>query len=179
MSANPLVLMPASDSGVQGDNITNVRLASFSLDASALQIFSNFTVRQPRAGETVQLLINGKSVQDHVLSSDEANGASMVTLAIPAGAQILAGNQYVPIESLPDGSITVQAHVVTTGFSLFPGNSNLINLTLDTQAPVVSITDFTANPGLPNQVVTGTIDIADAGTKPVVQFDGQFAGTLI
>ena len=149
-------LATASDSGTsQTDGITDVTAPSFAITL-------NPTVA---AGDTVQLLLGGSAlahpVTHTITAADVAAGS--VSLTVTAGDLGADGTK----------SITAQ-------FSDVAGNSSTTAadvITLDTTAPVVAIGSSGGPTNQAAQTISGTVDVADAGST-VTLFDNGSATAL-
>ena len=149
-------LAAASDSGISStDNITDVTAPSFT-------VALNPTVA---AGDTVQLLLGGSALAHpvtHTITAADITAGS-VSLTVTAG------------DLGADGTKSVAAQ-----FSDVAGNTSTtaaLSFTLDTTAPVVAITSSGGATNQAAQTITGTVDIADAGST-VTLFDNGSATAL-
>ena len=134
--------------------------------APTLSVNAGSTAPIGAAGDTsVGFALTGLVTGDTgtVIFTDSANNT--VTVDIGAGQTSYTAD----LSGLTSGPITSQLSLAGNSFTA-PGNS----VTLDTVAPTV---DITSTGGLTNQTsqsVTGTVDVADAGTTVTV-YDGTTA----
>ena len=128
----------------------------------------------------------GSSASDHITSNDALSGTGLANAVVhftvdgsPLAATATTNAQgvwtFTP-SGLADGSHTIVASQ-TDSF----GNTGSASLTftLDTTAPSIAITSAGGPTNQANQTITGTVDVADAGTTVTI-FDGTTAvGTAI